>query len=268
MGQDPVKDRLTTALAAAEHAGKHSLRLYQSPALHVEVKDDGSPVTGADKEGERIIREIVNGLHPGDAILGEEQGDTPGTTGYRFVIDPIDGTRSFAAGIPTFAVLIGVQDVRTGQIVAGVAHFPALQETLWASTKGGAWWRTASNETRRAEMREATDFSTAHLQTASVQSYRKHARERAFESLSSRVARFHGWNDAFSFALAGTGRANGVVGFAFSLWDVAPFAIFFEEAGGKLTDWKGGDVTRRAKTAVGAAAGTHAELVNVLRGFD
>lgn len=275
MGQDPVKDRLTIALHGAEEAGKHSLKLYQNPSLHVEIKPDGSPVTSADKEGEKIIRAAISQTYADDAVLGEEHGDTPGTSGYRFIIDPIDGTRSYAAGIPTYAVLIGVQDTRTNDIVAGVAHFPALRETLWASAKGGAWWKTATGEIRHAEMQEAgdpgstnIDLSRAHIQTASIQSYRKQNRASAFDMLSTKATRFHGWNDAFSFALVGTGRANAVVGFAFSLWDVAPFAIFFEEAGGKLTDWKGGDITQRAKTAVGAATKTHAELVKVLRGFD
>ncbi|MFO0857509.1 MAG: inositol monophosphatase family protein [Phycisphaerales bacterium] len=272
MGQDPVKDRLAVALSAAEEAGAYSLKLYQNPSLEVEIKPDNSPVTKADKEGEKIIRAAISSSFPTDAVLGEEHGDTPGSSGYRFVIDPIDGTRSFASGIPTYAVLIGVQDTRTCKIVAGVAHFPALRETLWASAKGGAWWKTATGQTRRAEMQDAggstLDLSQAHIQTASAQSYRKQNRTAAFDALSSKAARFHGWNDAFSFALAGTGRAHAVVGFAFSLWDVAPFAIFFEEAGGTLTDWKSGDITQRAKTAVGAATRTHAELVKTLRGFD
>ena len=272
MGQDPVKDRLAVALSAAEEAGAYSLKLYQNPSLEVEIKPDNSPVTMADKEGEKIIRAAISSSFPTDAVLGEEHGDTPGSSGYRFVIDPIDGTRSFASGIPTYAVLIGVQDTRTSKIVAGVAHFPALRETLWASAKGGAWWKTATGQTRRAEMQDAGgstfDLSQAHIQTASIQSYRKQNRTAAFDALSSKAARFHGWNDAFSFALAGTGRAHAVVGFAFSLWDVAPFAIFFEEAGGTLTDWKSGDITQRAKTAVGAATKTHAELVKTLRNFD
>lgn len=272
MGQDPVKDRLIIALSAAEEAGAYSLQLYQSPNLHVELKPDNSPVTKADKEGERLIRAAISTSFPTDAVLGEEQGDTLGSSNYRFIIDPIDGTRSFASGIPTYAVLIGVQDTRTNNIVAGVAHFPALRETLWASTKGGAWWRTATGETRRAEMQEAgtpaTDLSKAHIQTASIQSYRKQNRANAFDALSTKVTRFHGWNDAFSFALVGTGRAHAVIGFAFSLWDIAPFAIFYEEAGGTLTDWQGGDITQRAKTAVGGSKNTHAELVKVLKGFD
>jgi len=269
MPTDPIRDRLSLAIAAAQEAGDMTLRWYQNPALHVDDKPDGSPVTPADKEAEKIIRAAITRQFPADAIVGEEQGDTPSsstTPQFRFIIDPIDGTRSFAKGMPTYGVLIGVQQLNLPQprIVAGVAHFPALRETIWASSRAGCWWRTATGETRRAEVSEPSSPSAAHVQTTSPQSYRKHQREAAIAPLAAATGRFHGWNDAFSFALVATGRAHGVVGFGFSIWDVAPFAIAIEEAGGTLTDWQGGDVTRNASTLVGGAPATYQHLRTIL----
>jgi histidinol phosphatase-like enzyme (inositol monophosphatase family) len=270
MPTDPIRDRLSLAIAAAQEAGEMTLKWYQNPALHVDEKPDGSPVTPADKEAERIIRAAIAREFAGDAILGEEQGDTSASGAqFRFIIDPIDGTRSFAAGLPTYGVLIGVQQVNLPQprIVAGVAHFPALRETIWASARAGCWWRTATGETRRAEVREPSAPGAAHVQTTSPQSYRKHRREAALPALAAATGRFHGWNDAYSFALVATGRAHGVVGFGFSIWDVAPFAIAIEEAGGMLTDWQGGDVTRNASTLVGGAPAAYQHLRSVLAPF-
>jgi len=270
MPTDPIRDRLALALNASQEAGDMTLKWYQNPALSVVEKPDGSPVTPADKESERIIRAAITQQFASDAILGEEQGDTlnPGAQ-YRFIIDPIDGTRSFATGIPTYAVLIGIQQVNLQhpRMVAGVAHFPALRETLWASSKAGCWWRSALGETCRVTIPDPAAPNAINLQTTSPQSYRKHRRDAALPALIDASARFHGWNDAFSFALVATGRAHAVVGFGFSIWDIAPFAIAFEEAGGQLTDWQGNDVTRDAKTVVGGATKTHQSLLDVLAPF-
>lgn len=262
----PHAPRLELALSLARHAGQVAMRLYQSPALTPIQKPDGSVVTSADKDSEQLIRAGVAASFAHDAILGEEFGDTPSLdsarSSYRWIIDPIDGTSSFVKGVPTFACLIGIE--HAGQVVAGVAHFPALGETLWAIRGAGARWRCATGEVVVPRAAEAPDLSQASIQTASAPAFARHGYSDAFSRLASSVRRTHGWNDAFSFALAATGRFAGVVGFGFSKWDVAPFEAIFAEVGAEFTDWDGKSPPQH--TAVAAHPALHAKLRTILRG--
>jgi histidinol phosphatase-like enzyme (inositol monophosphatase family) len=231
-----VQRRLALALAAAEQMGQVAMRLYQSDAMSATRKADGSVVTSADKDAETLLREMIARAFPDDAILGEEFGESGGKSGFRWVIDPIDGTRSFVDGIPTFANLVAVEF--GGRAVAGVANFPALSECVWASDGNGAQWRSRQG-LRTARMAAAVEMNKAMVQTASPQSYARHGKVSALDRIAKQTLRTHGWNDAYSFALTATGRSHATVAFGFSRWDVAPFEVIFAEAGGQLTDWSG-----------------------------
>lgn len=231
-----IQRRLALALAAAEQMGQVAMRLFQSDAMTTARKADGSVVTPADKDSETLLRDLIAKAFPHDAILGEEFGEQPGNSGFRWVIDPIDGTRSFVDGIPTFANLIAVEFA--GRAVAGVANFPALAECVWASEGHGAQWRSRQG-LRVARVAQPIELSKAMVQTASPQSYARHGKLASLDKIAKQTLRTHGWNDAFSFALTATGRSHATVAFGFSRWDVAPFEIIFAEAGGQLTDWTG-----------------------------
>jgi len=259
---DALELRLKVALDAAARSGDLAMSLYQSTDLAVERKGDGSPVTSADKDGEALIRRMIADAFPDDGVMGEEHPEKTGTSGWRWVIDPIDGTNSFVRGVPTFGVLIGVE--HNGSMDAGVAHFPALDETVWASRGGGAWWKTSRGETVPARLSTTDEPAKALVQAPSPPAFLRYGREKELAAITNSVHRTHGWNDAYSFALAATGRADAVLGFKFSLWDVAPFMVIFPEASGLFTAWDGSSPAMA--TALGAGPGMHTALARVLTG--
>ncbi len=130
------RNRYETAVEAARRGGQVALQYFDRD-ITVEWKADVSPVTVADRETEMLLRDILTQAFPGDGFLGEEYGDTPGTTGYRWIIDPIDGTRSFVRGVPIWATMIGLE--YKGEQVAGVVHVPALGQTYHALRGNGAF---------------------------------------------------------------------------------------------------------------------------------
>jgi fructose-1,6-bisphosphatase/inositol monophosphatase family enzyme len=246
---DPaIRTRFHVATAAAIEVGELALSKFRSPALDVTLKPDGSPVTDVDKRGETLIRERVARAFPDDGFLGEELPPTPSRSGYRWIIDPIDGTRSFAAGVPTFAVLIGVQDIRQGDegpILAGVAHFPALAETVLASVASGCVWRSPQGE-RTCLVRTptpppvgASPLASATIEAASPRSFLRRGHWDKYRALADSCSSLRGWNDAYSFALLVTGRSDGLVGLGFSAWDVSPYVVMCAEAGAQMTSWSG-----------------------------
>src|SRR5947207_12313105 len=159
---DELTKRLELAIDAAREAGQLTLQYFRRSDLQVDLKHDATPVTIADRESEKLLRERIAAAFPGDGVLGEELGEQPGTSGYRWILDPIDGTKSFIHGVPLYAVLIGIehtylppplslgegrgegavgsqQPAASGQSCIGVIHMPALNETVYAATGQGAW---------------------------------------------------------------------------------------------------------------------------------
>ena len=113
--QDEISKRLKLAIDAAREAGQLTLRYFQRSDLAVDLKHDATPVTIADREAEKLLRERIAAAFPEDGILGEELGEKPGTSGYRWILDPIDGTKSFIHGVPLYAVLVGVEQAAGGR---------------------------------------------------------------------------------------------------------------------------------------------------------
>ncbi len=150
MNQSPLdlKPRLQFALETARQASTLILGFYQSESLAVEAKRDSSPVTAADRGAEDLIRSQIEQAFPGDGVLGEELGETPSSNGFRWILDPIDGTKSFIHGVPLFGTLIGLEF--NGRVVLGVCRFPALDEVVYAAEGQGAWWQIGGTAPRRA----------------------------------------------------------------------------------------------------------------------
>lgn len=226
--------RLAAALQIARSAGELGLRYFTSQRFDIETKEDGSPVTVADKESEKLIRAEIERAFPADGILGEEFPEKPGTSGYRWIIDPIDGTASFIHGVPLYGVLIGVErDMRS---VVGVVHMPALDETVYAARGQGAKHR------RRGEVVEARVSRTPAAKEACVcitgfEYFARRGLEPLMMDLGRACRRVRGWSDCYSHVLVATGRADGVVEAAMHPWDSAASQVVIEEAGGKFTDF-------------------------------
>ena len=134
--------RLEFALETARQASELILGYYQSATLAVEAKRDSSPVTAADRGAEELIRKQIQSEFAGDGVLGEELGELPSQNGFRWILDPVDGTKSFIHGVPLFGTLIGLE--WQDRVVLGVCRFPALAEVVYAAKGTGAWWQTGT----------------------------------------------------------------------------------------------------------------------------
>jgi histidinol phosphatase-like enzyme (inositol monophosphatase family) len=235
--QNDLRPRLDLALSAARRAGDLILEHYQSAGLAVDRKRDSSPVTVADRNAEQFIRGEIARSFPADAILGEEFGEKPGTSGFRWILDPLDGTKSFIYGVPLFGTLVGVE--HEGRCVIGVCHFPALRETAWGAIGHGAWWQRPNEARRPARVSTVADFSQSLFCFTTVQGFARIGRMDAFESLIGAAGIARGWGDCYGHVLVATGRAEVMVDPLMNPWDAAALVPIVEEAGGTFMDWNG-----------------------------
>jgi histidinol-phosphatase len=247
--------RYESAIDIARQAGQLALRYFDT-CLTVEWKSDQSPVTVADRETEEFLRKQLQEAFPGDGFLGEEYGDTPGTTGYRWILDPIDGTRSFVRGVPLWAVLVGLE--YRGDLLAGIVDAAPLGHTYHALRGQGAY----RNE-RRIHVSESTDLGRAMVFYSSLSWFLKAGREQAFLELVRRTERQRGFGDWYGFMLVAQGSGEIMIEHGVHAWDVAAIIPIIEEAGGRFSDWEGKvDIHR---TDVMASNGKlHDEVLRIL----
>lgn len=229
MADASLRDILNFATDAAWQAGRMTLRYFQTGVV-VERKADESPVTVADRDAETKLRDLIAARFPDDGIVGEEHGDKAGTTGRRWIVDPIDGTKSFVHGVPLYGVLVGVEV--NGDPAVGVVHFPALNEMICAGTGLGCTWngRTA-RVSAVSDMKDATVILTDFIHL--------HGRDEAIARICSRAKLVRGWGDCYGYMLVATGRAEVMLDPAMNVWDCAALAPILREAGGTFTTWSG-----------------------------
>jgi myo-inositol-1(or 4)-monophosphatase len=254
MPQPSLQDLLNVAIDAAYTAGRRTLA-YFNTAIPVETKSDNTPVTRADREAEQMIRDTILRHFPTHSILGEEGGIHEGDKFHRWIIDPIDGTKSFICGVPLYGVLIGIEV--NGQTQVGVCYLPALNEMLSAATGLGC-----TSNGRPARVSKTARLSDAVVSCTSITS--SLSRSDAFEKLSSKTKITRGWGDCYGHVLAATGRIDIMLDPRMNPWDAAPFATIYSEAGGHYTSWTG-EPTIWAKDGVGTNDALHREVIDVLR---
>ena len=226
-----MSELLEAAAELASAAGTVALRHYRR-GIEVERKADGSPVTVADREAERVARDWLSARFPRDAVLGEELGASAGSSGRTWVIDPIDGTRSFVAGVPLWGTLVAVMEGET--VLAGAAAYPAANEVLAAAPGEGCW-----HDGRRCRVSEVDRIEDATVLITDHRSFSSPERRARWEGLagSCKVART--WGDCFGYLLVATGRAEVMIDPVLNPWDAACFVPIIAEAGGQLTDFGG-----------------------------
>ena len=215
-------------------AGRVTLAYFQS-GVQADFKADNSPVTIADRKAEELIRARIEARYPGHAIVGEEFGlkESAGAS-QRWIIDPIDGTKSFLRGIPLYAVLIGLEV--EGRVVAGAAYYPAMDEMLAAADGEGCWWNG-----RRARVSNVSRLSQAWVSCTDPGSFERYGRGEAWQRLMRAAYVRGGWSDAYGYLLAATGRIEVMLDPVMHVWDCGPFPPIFREAGGFFGDWKGNE---------------------------
>jgi histidinol phosphatase-like enzyme (inositol monophosphatase family) len=228
---EPLDALLDFAAKAAIEAGLITLQYYQT-SLAVDRKRDNTVVTAADRQAEEKLRALILSEFPNHSILGEEFGEHRGAAPYRWILDPIDGTLSFIQGVPLYGVLVGLE--ADGEAVLGVAHFPALGETVCAAKGVGCFWNGV-----RARVSPVNQLSDALLLTTDVSSMYQYGRGPAYERLQAATRLHRGWGDCYGYALVATGRAEIMLDPVLSIWDAAALLPVLQEAGGTFTDWNG-----------------------------
>jgi histidinol phosphatase-like enzyme (inositol monophosphatase family) len=221
----------------AREAGQLTLDFFRTDRYRVERKADNSPVTAADRDAESLLRERINAAFPHDAIVGEEYGRQDGSSGYRWILDPIDGTKSFISGVPLYGTLVGVEFDHRG--ILGVLYLPALDEMVFAAEGGGAWYCQGDVEPRAARVCSCPDLAQGLFVTSQIDSFGDRGADGVFLELQRRAAITRTWGDCYGYLLVATGRAAVMVDPELHVWDAAAVQPILQEAGGTFTDWKG-----------------------------
>jgi histidinol-phosphatase len=251
------RNRYDAAIAAAHQAGQLALRYFDADVA-VEWKKDSSPVTVADREAEQHLRSALLGKFPNDGFLGEEFGDHAGSSGFRWVVDPIDGTRNFVCNVPIWATLVGLE--YQGDIIAGIVVAPALGNAYHALRGDGAY-----RDGRRIRVSDVGTLADAQLFYSSVSWFTRANCKERFLDLCSRTQRQRGFGDYWGFVLVAQGSGEIMVDHGVHAWDVAALIPIVEEAGGRLTDWDGNRSIHRADV-IASNGKLHDEARSLLRG--
>jgi histidinol-phosphatase len=255
LASEALHDLRDFAADLAWQAGKLTLRYFQTD-FTTEFKADRSPVTIADRESERLMRELIEARYPSHSILGEEEGETrPGAT-YRWIIDPIDGTKTFVRGVPMYAVLVGLE--RDGEPIVGAINIPALGELLHAARGEGCSWNG-----RRARVSQVSSLSDALLLCTDAESMARHGRGAAYRRMVAATKLQRSWGDAYGYVLVATGRAEVMLDPIVSVWDCAALLPVVTEAGGSFTDWSGAP-TIHSGEAIGTNGLVYQELIELV----
>ena len=229
--------RLVLACQAAQNAGQLTLRYFRDECRTFERKQDDSPVTVADREAEVLLREQILAAFPHDAIVGEEYGSQEGESGYRWILDPIDGTNSFVSGVPLFGTLVGVEYQQRS--IVGVIYLPALDECVYAAQGCGAWYVAGGREPQAARVSSCERLADALFVASQVDLFEKRDAWQVFRELQRRSYITRTWGDCYGYLLVATGRAEVMIDPVMKVWDAAALQPILEEAGGTFTDWQG-----------------------------
>lgn len=254
-----LSEYLAFAERTAREAGALTLCYFQTDAASPEFKGDDTPVTIADREAEALIRERIAATYPDHAIVGEEFGESDDVSDHRWIIDPIDGTKSFVHGVPLYGVLLALEI--SGTVEVGCAYFPALDEIVSAATGLGARWNgkpcSVSDQT-------LLDRSIcAHIDTAY---FARNGKGEAWQRLQQAVYYNAGWCDAYGYLLVATGRAEIMLDPVMAVWDCGPFPPILKEAGGYFGDWAGNEGRIDGGEALATNRHLKDQVVSILSG--
>lgn len=253
-------DDLALALELSDVADRITTKAFRRPDLAVDTKPDLTPVTEADREVERSLREELAQRRPNDRIVGEEFGDTgskKGAGARRWIIDPIDGTKNFVRGVPVWATLLALE---TGEgLTVGVVSAPALGRRWWAARGHGAFAGPPGDTGSPIRVSSITDLVDAQLSNGSLSGWEDHGGPGRVVDLALRCWRDRAFGDFWSHMLVAEGACEIALDPIVSLWDLAAIQVIVEEAAGRFTDLGG---ERRADG--GSAISTNGHLHDVV----
>jgi histidinol-phosphatase len=252
----PSKE-LTAALDAAR-AAAGVIRSYYGRTPQVRIKADASPVTEADVRAEELIRSILSERFPGYGFYGEETGQHTMGAESIWLVDPIDGTKSFMRATPFFSTQIAL--MRAGELVLGVSNAPAYDELAWAERGAGAFL----NE-RAVRVSEVAELPAAGVSTGNLKSVAGSPAWGRLGELIQRVDRFRGYGDFVHYHLLARGALDVVIESDINILDIAALVVLVREAGGTFTDLDGAPVGLGTASVLATNGHLHAPMLAALR---
>jgi histidinol-phosphatase len=248
---------LATALEAARAAAEVVRRYYQSN-LAVTIKADKTPVTEADVETEKVIRAILTARFPDHGFYGEETGKSALDAEYLWLVDPIDGTKSFVREYPMFSTQIAL--MHRGRLVLGVSSAPAYGELAYGEVGAGAWLDDEPVRVSNVDAIEGATLSTGNLKTLATG-----PRWPAFGRLVGRLNRVRGYGDFLHYHLLAAGKIDAVVESDVNILDIAACAVIIEAAGGRFTDLDGQPLTLASTSVLATNGRLHDAVLAAIR---
>lgn len=256
--------RITAMVDICMAAGHHTLEYFRLRNLDVEAKSDQSPVTVADREAEQLARKLITEHFPQDTIHGEEFPEKKGTSSYQWIVDPIDGTKSFVCGVPLYSTLVALE--KDGQAIAGAIYIPATGQMVVAANKRGCWYRASDSETwEPSKVSDNQEISKAVFLTSQGDLFRQKGAEAAFQKLEDTCWVSRSWGDGYGYLMVATGKADIMVDAICNAWDVAAMIPILNEAGGCFTDWDG-QTSPYGGNGVGTNGKLHRDVLQILQG--
>jgi histidinol-phosphatase len=244
---------IATALEAARAAATPIMARYGGQ-FEVEIKADQTPVTIADREAEQAIRKVLNRDFPGHGIYGEEFGTDQPDAEYLWLVDPIDGTKSFVRGTGMFSTQIAL--MHRGQVIAGVSNAPAVGETAWAARGEGAWLGD-----KRLHISDCSSIEQAHISAGNLVSLAASERWAALGSVVQRANRFRAYGDFYHYHRLAAGQLDAVLESDVNILDIAALSLLVTEAGGVFTDLAGAPVGLATRSVLAAGSRLHGCLL-------
>lgn len=248
------------ALSLADASAQVILPLFRKNIL-IDVKTslDWDPVTEADRSAERVIREIIEKTYPDHRIIGEEYGIKTGSSAYTWILDPIDGTRSFVIGMPTWATLIGLY--RDEKPFLGVMNQPFVKEKFFGNPEGA--WLEHRGQTSPLHVRQSVSLKNASAGTTSPHLYRDHA---AFPTMQKKVTSMRYGGDAYFFALVGAGQLDIAMDPGLQIYDIAALIPIITGAGGVIGTWTDNDPSQGGNVMAASSQELLDEAIAAMKG--
>ena len=249
-----ITEYLEFARTLSIEAGKHTLRYFRKE-FTIDTKADSSPVTVADRETETLISQAIQRRYPNHGIIGEEHGTVASDSPFQWVIDPIDGTKSFIRGIPLYTVLIAL--LYNGEPCVGVIHNPPLEETVYAATGSGCFFNGV-----KCSVSDASGLANSWVLITDPADLCRRNPDFG-QRLLSKAGFCRTWADGYGYLLVATGRADAMIDPIVAVWDVAPLKVVITEAGGAFTDFSG-KIKALGESAIASNGVLHPEILELI----
>jgi myo-inositol-1(or 4)-monophosphatase len=251
------------AISLAEASAREILPYFRrNTPVDIKTGPVWDPVTEGDRAGERIIRQMIEERFPDHSIHGEEYGRKEGKSGFTWILDPVDGTRSFVCGMPTWATLIGL--MFEGRCVVGLMNQPFVGDMFFGNPHGA--WHDHRGTRQPIKTRTGVALANARIGTTAPELYRTENDQAAFQRLKSKAQLTRYGGDAYFFAVMAAGHLDIAMDANLMAYDIMPLIPIVEGAGGHVAEWNGGDPAKGGNVITAGSRALLDEALAVMKG--